>query len=521
MWYFLLTFLACASFAEEPLLKGVLFVSEQSEVSPDGIELEGFSTANVPIPGGLLALNQTLSPKFIGKPLSQENLIELKREVILYYRKQGRPFVMVEIPKQSLRKKSVQLVVVEAKCGGVAIYGNKYFSTPFLKRYIRQKSGSVIDAHAIQRDLAFLNRNPFLEGTSVFSAAKEELSTDLAIVIKDRFPLQVYAGADNTGIDATGRTRLFIGFHYGNLFSLGHILDYQFTMSNDYHKFWAHTLSYSIPFPWRDVLSLYGGYSEIHPDIPSFRSTGRNTQASLRYEVPIGRQEFSTGFDFKNINSSLFFAEVAAPPISAHAVNITQLYFGYKGEVSGKKSTFTVQFEGFYSPGQWLPNQSNADFGQLHPGAVNHYLYGRIWMREIWKMPHGFSLLGQVRGQISTQNLISSEQFGLGGYNTVRGYEEREVNYDDAICLNMELHLPSFAVFRCKGECYLLGFFDFGTGRNVQGGVNKQKLISAGPGIRYKIARYLTLRLDWGFRLHKTEFTELGHKIHFGMIASF
>jgi len=40
--------------------------------------------------------------------------------------------------------------------------------------------------------------------------------------------------------------------------------------------------------------------------------------------------------------------------------------------------------------------------------------------------------------------LISGEQFGLGGADSVRGFEEREISGDDGIQLNLETHSPSF-----------------------------------------------------------------------------
>lgn len=61
-------------------------------------------------------------------------------------------------------------------------------------------------------------------------------------------------------------------------------------------------------------------------------------------------------------------------------------------------------------------------------GAVNHYIYSRIAISDFFTLPKNFGLFGEFRGQISNQNLVPSEQFGLGGYDTVRGYAERVVN---------------------------------------------------------------------------------------------
>ena len=108
----------------------------------------------------------------------------------------------------------------------------------------------------------------------------------------------------------------------------------------------------------------------------------------------------------------------------------------------------------------------------LQPGSYPLYMYARGLINETYSFsnPSGAFLL-QAQGQISNKVLLPSEQFGLGGYDTVRGYPERIVNYDNAICLNFELRAPSFSVlkrFRCEKQddsLVLFGFFDYGYGR--------------------------------------------------------
>lgn len=43
----------------------------------------------------------------------------------------------------------------------------------------------------------------------------------------------------------------------------------------------------------------------------------------------------------------------------------------------------------------------------------------------------------RFRGQLASTNLLPSEQMGLGGYNSVRGYLERQVNVDNGLIVNL------------------------------------------------------------------------------------
>ena len=42
---------------------------------------------------------------------------------------------------------------------------------------------------------------------------------------------------------------------------------------------------------------------------------------------------------------------------------------------------------------------------------------------------------------LSNCNLLGSETFGLGGYDTVRGYDQRDINTDDGLLLSGQIML--------------------------------------------------------------------------------
>ena len=139
-----------------------------------------------------------------------------------------------------------------------------------------------------------------------------------------------------------------------------------------------------------------------------------------------------------------------------------------------------------------------------------------------------------MRGQVATENLLPSEQYGLGGFDTVRGYKEREINFDDIIIYNFEIYLPYISFSKLLGKSKkpidkleFLGFIDAGYGweNNHAAGITKSKgMYSIGPGVRYSIAPYLTCKLDWGFQLESLGSAGLGgphQRIHFSAIAGF
>jgi hemolysin activation/secretion protein len=66
------------------------------------------------------------------------------------------------------------------------------------------------------------------------------------------------------------------------------------------------------------------------------------------------------------------------------------------------------------------------------------------------ELPEGFQLWAKMQGQIADGPLVSSEQFSIGGLDTVRGYLESEVLGDDGMVGNVELRSPDIGAMLQK-----------------------------------------------------------------------
>ena len=97
------------------------------------------------------------------------------------------------------------------------------------------------------------------------------------------------------------------------------------------------------------------------------------------------------------------------------------------------KNSFAIDF--ITSMGRILPEMSNARFDLLRPGAKNRYSYFHAMWEQIYFLSHGFTLQNTIKAQLARAKLLPSEQFGLGGYATLRAYPERVVNADNAPAL--------------------------------------------------------------------------------------
>ena len=88
--------------------------------------------------------------------------------------------------------------------------------------------------------------------------------------------------------------------------------------------------------------------------------------------------------------------------------------------------------------------------------------------------------------------------------------EEREANEDEGWLISNELRTPAFSLLKFFGKSSLqdhlqfLAFWDYGVGYPKHIIANEPRHVtfnSVGPGLRYRVGRYVDLRFDYGFQL--------------------
>jgi hemolysin activation/secretion protein len=509
--------------------KLILLGQQTPLLTEDRIPQEnGLYLFGITLPGSKAALETKLLPFLVANDF---DLDAIKEAIAQFYQEHQRPFVIVSVPPQELHGNALQICVSEGVVGEIKTTGNRYVSSSRLKQYLGLKPGDPIEPQRVAKNLAFINRNPFRRTDLVYTAGQMKGTTDLELITKDRNPVRAYAGIDNYGVTPTGHNRLFAGANWANAFGIDHILSFQYTTTSNVKRFQSVTVHYTAPLSWKHTLIAYGGYSWLKvPFLDVFETNGKSAQGSLRYEIPLFPSEgflheVSFGWDYKWTNNETQFG---VSPAFVGLVNLFQCVGSYHLDWSNSWLNTTLELQAFWSPGNWLPHQSNADYSKLRSFAKSHYIYGRLGSTSTFKLPLNGSFVAAIRGQYASQNLLASEQIGLGGYDTVRGYPERIVNVDNALIVNTEIRSPSFSLFPKKkdagDEMYFLGFFDYGLGglhKRVGGEPKTQYLMGIGPGVRYYLNRFASARLDWGFRLHKIAPHESSNRFHFSAIASY
>ncbi len=530
--------LAAASLQSEQVLdvlQGIQFVGSWNQANKKFDQAMGVAVADRVFllnahPGFL----KKLQGAYIGNPLTQQAIRDLQSDLVAFYRSHGQPFAVISIPEQDLKDGILQVVVNEAVIGNITCKGNRVFTPDQIKRFIRGKPGEPIDRTRLVQDMARMNQNPFRRTDAIWRPGSKPGTADLELATIDRMPYRFYTGADNTGTAATERDRFFFGFNFGKTIVEDSELSYQFTCSPNWNRFVAQTALFRVPFPARQTFIFYGGYAQVKPELSGNDSEkSQSWQVDGRYRFPIITntsflQEIILGYDFKQVIGRIKRHGVL---VFHGLADIDQFMIGYDLGYRSERHRVTFVAEIYGNPGGITTHNKTSQYRPFRAGAGSQYMYGKIShsfayrFRQWW-----FSY--DLNGQAASKNLLPSEQFTLSGWNAVRGFEERIVNVDNALLLNLTVQTPRFSIGKAAGwskktfdELYFLAFFDYGLGGNqrlLPGESSTVSLASIGPGIRYQIDRYLSARFDYGFQVLRHGFDNPTHsRYNFGLIVSF
>jgi hemolysin activation/secretion protein len=500
-------------------VKALVFVE-----SGEAVKAEGVPGASGVITGIKILQQEdfqiTLRP-FLGKPATMATLNKISRDVIEYYRREGFPVVNVVVPQQTVRDGVIQFVVTEAKVGKVIVEGAKWFNPDKFKNEVSLREGDSVDGDQLQEDVRWLNNNPFRSTDLAFQPGEAPGTTDVILEVNDRMPMRFFFTYDNYGIDITGKNRLSTGFNFGNLFNLDQQVNFQYTTTTQtiFNTLNAYSGSWIVPFPWRNYMTIYGAYSGSSAQISQNNTlNGSSWQISARYNAPMPMifeytHELYGGFDFKQASNSLLIYNTSIGAGGGFGTyNVFQLTAGYSGNIPDPIGSTSFEVAGFYSPGGVGSLNDSSTYQQVVPNADPDYGYGKLNLKRGFILPLNFSLTGAFNGQITTSNLMPTEQYGLGGYNTVRGYDERVANGDNAWVVNVELRTPPGSIAKIfdnqeiDDRIQFLAFWDYGyVGfSNPSPGQSSTYLMGVGPGLRYNIDRFVSVQFDWGWQLKQT-----------------
>jgi hemolysin activation/secretion protein len=444
------------------------------------------------------------------------------------YKDAGYETIKVVIPKQEIDEGVIHLQIIEARLQKLEIQGNQNYddkniqnATPALQ------SGETPNIRNLAANLRLGNESKFKQTQVTFRQGEDPHSIDAVIKVSDKKPWLVSTSIDNTGTDRTGNWRLGFAFMHANLFNRDHTLSAQFLTSPDnWDNVQIFGMNYRIPvYSLGDSLEFNANHSSVNAGVVnttdgSFGINGSGDFFGIHFVHLLPRfldwdQRLNFGADYRYYHNKISFQgfpeQNLLPDSEIHPLSVN-----YIGFYRGAEREWGMNF-GIY---QNIPGGEKGDTKAIKAtrlkadAAYNLVRYG-ISFTE--KLPLNWQIHAEFNGQHTDDALISGEQFGLGGINSVRGFQERILANDKGYRAVFEFYSPDIAKLFEWENFNLRGLIFFNAGNAWRNfplpGENKfNHLSSIGIGIRSRISSDAHFRLDWSNILDANGINKTGQK---------
>ncbi len=409
----------------------------------------------------------TLLAPYVGEKRSLRHIEGAAAVLEQAVRTRGFAFHRLYVPAQKPVDGVVRLQVVSFKLGTVEVTGDEHFSTANIRRSLTGLvEGQVPEVRTIGRDVTASNANPAKQTTVTFKEGRQPSTVDAVARVRDTPPISYFATlTGNQSLAGNGPQantfRLGGGFQHANLFDRDHVMTLSYT--TDPGRVSSVSLLgayYQLPL-YGTGMNLAGYYTSS--DVSSgtvqqgggvFDVSGSGRFWGVRLSKVLPRfsalqQTVSVSLDSRFFENSTTFGGVKiSPDVGARTVSLQYLFNTELswGELAGNLDYVTNVGGG----------SGNNDAAYLANGGT------RRW--DAWRgslvasmQSGGWRYMGRLKGQYWPKSLISGEQFGLGGANSVRGFGDRVVSGDHGFQWNLEASAPAFSTLQLRPVMFLEG----------------------------------------------------------------
>jgi hemolysin activation/secretion protein len=432
------------------------------------------------------------------------------------YYKAGHLITQVVLPTQEINDGSVILKVIEGRISDVVVSGNQRLNRDTIVNSLPLlQPGQTIDLHDLNAALQLANENPSRRLAVNFRPDKNVGDIIANVRVQEADAQKYTVSLNDTGNDSTGNYRLSLAWQNTNVLQKDHVATLQYTLAPD--DLSAVSIiggGYRIPFYRQglllDLVAAYSNVSSGNVPTPSgtldFSGKGLVLGGQLTRLLPsvLKLQHRATASLYQrqyrndcNLNNNPGGCGGAGVDYTTQPLAI-----GYSGKWSEPGRQINFNLSGSINlPGG--PNGGKTDFAAARAGADNRYLIWRMGADLNQQLPNDWSLRGAIEGQQASEPLVSGEQFGLGGADSIRGFGERALTGDRGWRGTLELYAPDLGGKTSVAGLALRPLIFLESGRltrlNPQVGDRpNESVTSAGLGVRIGYDGKLSAQLDWG-----------------------
>ena len=400
----------------------------------------------------------------------------------------------------------VKIRIVEGGLDEIQISGNRRLNANYVRSRLQRVTRRPLNRDRLLEALQMLQLDPLIANISAeLQAGSRPENSRLEVRIKEADSLSGEVFLDNNRSPSVGSFRRGARINQANLLGLGDGLELSYANTDGSNEFNG---SYTVPVNARNGTIRFAASAAItnviEEPFDAAQIEGKSRTYELTYRQPIVEKPDRTlavGVTFSRQESDTFLlGERFALSAGANE----------RGETRVSAVRFFQEYVQRNSR-QVLAARSQFSIGTNFLGATandsgpdSRFLAWRGQAQYVRLLAPETLLIVRSDIQFADRPLLSLEQIGIGGVQSVRGYRQDLLLTDSGAIASAEVRIPVWRVPKVKGLLQVAPFVDFGVGWNNSGekaNADSDKLLGAGVGVIWQMGDRLNVRLDYGIPL--------------------
>lgn len=494
---------------KQPPIKPLPTPPNQPERGQDTI----IKVEKVQVIGSTIFNSNTINPIIQGLINRNVRINELKQaadSITQLYLDRGYITSRAVLVEPSITDGIVQIRVIEGSIEKIEVQGTKKLNPSYIRDRLLLGAGTPLNTAALENQLRLLRSEPLFKNIEASLRAGNEVGKSILTVrVTEAKTWQTTISFDNYSPPSVGSERFGIQLVNYNVTGLG---DQIFASYNRTFNGGADILdiNYRVPInAMNGTIQVRYSPNWNHITQAPFQELGISGESQLyevSYRQPIVRsikEELALSLGFNYQNGQTFTFQGPTP-------------FGLGPDAKGISRTSTIKFGQDYIrrdvAGAWAV-RSQFNFGvdflnpTINPAPIPD---GRFfsWIGQIQRVQrlnenNLLIISGDV--QLTPNTLLPSQQFVIGGGQSLRGYRQNIRSGDNGFRFSIENRMTVNRNESGAPTMQIAPFIDVGTVWNIDRNPNtlppQKFLVGTGLGLLWEPVPRLNVRLDYGFPL--------------------
>lgn len=455
-------------------------------------------------------LNQIVQP-FEGRYVTLEELRGVADTITQLYLNRGYITSRAVLVNQKVVNGVVQIRVFEGGVERIEIQGTHQVNPEYIRSRIQLAGLKPLRKDKLEDQLLLLRADPLFKNVEASLRPGSQIGQSILIVrVSEASPFVGALSSDNYSPPSVGGERFGVGLSDINLTGIGDQIAAAYNRSTTGGAN-LYDFSYRIPLnPMNGTLQVSADLDYYKITDPAFAALGIRGHSNLyqiSYRQPLirtPREEMALSLGFAYQDGRTFLFDNLATP------------FGIGPDRNGISRTSVFLFGQDYVrryPKGALALRSQFSFGtglldatiNRHPIPDSRFFSWLGQVQRVQQLSTDQLLIGEIDLQLTPNSLLPSQEFVIGGGQSVRGYRQNARYGDNGIRFSVEDRIALLRDTAGAANLQVAPFVDLGYVWNTSGNPNplppQTFLPGAGLGLLWEPLPRLNVRLDYGIPL--------------------